>query len=76
MSKIVEVLRDTEEGEDVHISSEDMKTLVEILSCVAVAIQYDRLWFNDKSTKTNLQYVEFCTRMAKKFANIKIEEEQ
>lgn len=75
MNKIFETLRETEEGEDVHISLEDMKTLVDILVIVGVLLRERKIWFNKKSTEENLQYIKFCERISNKFANIKIEME-
>lgn len=76
MNKIFETLREAaEEGEDVHISSEDMKTLVDILGIVGVLLRERKIWFNKKSTEENLQYIKFCERISNKFANIKIEME-
>lgn len=68
-----DVLRDDGE-DDVHIGAEDLRTLVDILAFVSVALSEGRLWFN-KPGESNRQYAEFCDRMARKFANIKIERE-
>lgn len=62
------------DGEDVHITSEDMKILVDILGCVSVVLRNGKLWFNDKKQSTT--YADFCERIARKFANIKIQREQ
>ena len=63
------------EGEDVHISAEDMKQLVDILGFISAALSSGKIWFN-KPGKSNQKHAVFCKQMAKKFANIKIEQEQ
>ena len=70
---LFEFLR-TSDGMDVHITSEDMKMLVDILGCVSVALREGKLWFNDK--KQSPVYADYCERIARKFANIKIHSEQ
>ena len=63
------------EGEDIHISAEDMKQLVDILGFISEALSSGKIWFN-KPGKSNQKHAVFCKQMAKKFANIKIEQEQ
>lgn len=70
---LFEFLR-TSDGEEVHITSEDMKMLVDILGCVSVVLREGKLWFNDKEQSP--VYADFCERIARKFANIKIHAEQ
>lgn len=76
MSKIVEALRDTEDGEDVHITKEEMTQLVDILTLVGACIESGRLWFNSPDDKINAESVDFLKKISKRFANIKIEAEQ
>jgi hypothetical protein len=73
MKTMMEELRTSEE--DVHVSKEDMETLVEVLACISVVLRSGDLHFNGKG-KHNETYACFCDSMARKFANIKIESEQ
>ena len=76
MSEIEKHLRDSEEGEDLHISNADRKMLVDLLACVSVALGSGKLWFNKPGKKYNQQFCEFADKMARKFANMKVEQEQ
>lgn len=71
---VFDSLRATEEGEDVHIGLEDMKQLVDVLGSVAALLRDGTLWFNQPGEK-NQKHADFCERMARKFANIKIQQE-
>ena len=74
VTSVFDALRTTGD-DDVHISSEDMKQLVDILGFVSEALRSGKLWFN-RPGPTNKAHAEFCKRMAFKFSNIKIENEQ
>jgi len=71
---IFDKLRDSEE--DVHLSLEDTKQLVQMLMMVAGTLKTGKLWFNEPGLEYNMQFIEFCERIARKFSNIKIEQEQ
>ena len=76
MSEIFNALRETDDGENLHLSKVDVVLLVEILGMVAAAIDSGNLWFNSPGGNHNRQYANFCRDMARKFANVKIEMEQ
>jgi len=70
MSELVESLKT--EDQDFIISKDDMTTLTEILAFVSVALKSGNLYFNGKGDH-NLIYAEFCDVMARRFANMPVE---
>jgi hypothetical protein len=75
-SKIFDTLRDTDNGEPLHISKEECIELVEILTMVGAVLESGKLWFNSPDDPINPHASEFCQKLAKRFANITIEQEQ
>lgn len=71
MSEIEKALKD-EETDLINISDDERLMLVDVLAFVSHALKKEMIWFNKRGLKHNQQYIEFCQRMAKKFACMKV----
>ena len=74
MSEIEAALKDEEAP--FHISNEERLMLVEVLGCIASVLKAKKLTFETKSGPANSYYADFCLEMAKRFANMPVEQEQ
>lgn len=74
MSDIEAALKDEEAP--FHISNEERIMLVEVLGSVASVLKDGKLWFNAQGDKCNHMYADFCLDMAKRFANMPVEQQQ
>lgn len=72
MSDIEKALK--EEQQDFYISNEERISLIEILACVASVLRTGNLYFNGKGDH-NLCYADLCIELAKRFANMPINDE-
>lgn len=72
MSDIVEALKG-EDTEAFWICDSERVLLCEILACVSVVLKNGKLHFNGHG-EHNTKYAEFCDDMARRFANMQIEQ--
>lgn len=75
MSEILNALK-SGEPEDFYISNDDRIALIEALIATAAALKIGKLWFNEPGKATNEPYINLLERMAKKFANMPVEQAQ
>lgn len=76
MSKIVDALTCKETPpEEFWIADHERKTLIEMLTFIAGALEKGRIYFNEKGIEKNRPYIELCRTIAIRFANMPVREE-
>lgn len=63
--------------EEFHITNDERITLIEVLSFISCALKQGQLKFDSAGSQTtNAQYGEFCECIARRFANMPVQEIQ
>lgn len=74
MSEILEALED--EITEFHMTNDERVTLIEMLAFFAGVLETGKIWINKKDRCYQQPYIELLKSLAKRFANMRVEQEQ